>query len=429
MVRSSPTSRIHVIGAGLAGLAASVRLAEQGYKTVLYEAGPVAGGRCRSYFDETLGCRLDNGNHLLMSGNRAALAYLDTIGAQDTLVGPTTAQFPFIDLATGERWVLAPNAGPIPFWIGNPTKRVPGSRLIDYLSGLRFVLCGKQATVSDLVGRNQALFRRFWEPLAVAALNTAAAEGAAHLLWPVLRETFAKGAAFCRPLVAREGLSESFIDPALAWLALKGGRLMTGARVRSLHMTDDRVSALDVGGTLYPVEAQDYVVVATPAPVAATLLPGITVPEQHRPIVNAHFRLDKAISAEPVAVQGVIGGLSEWIFVRGPLVSVTISAATHAVDLSAETLAPRIWAEVARAQNLGDLPCPPWRIVKEKRATFAQTPADVARRPGPRTAWPQIVLAGDWTDTGLPATIEGAIRSGNAAAQYILRDRPQSPAK
>lgn len=420
MARSSPIPRVHVIGAGLAGLAASVRLAETGYKITLYEAGPVAGGRCRSYFDETLGCRLDNGNHLLMSGNRAAITYLKTIGAAESLVGPTTAHFPFIDLSTGERWVLAPNNGPFPFWIFDPQKRVPGSTLLDYLSGLRFALCGKQATVTDLVGRNHALFRRFWEPLAVAALNTAAAEGAAHLLWPVLRETFGKGAAFCRPLVAREGLSESFIDPALAWLALKGGRLMTGARVRSLGLSGDRVVHLDIAGTQYPVEPHDYVVVATPAPITAGLLPGLTVPDHHSPIVNAHFRLDHAISTEPVAVQGVVGGLCEWIFVRGPLLSVTISAATHAVDEAAENLAPRIWAEVARAQNLGDMPCPPWRIVKEKRATFAQTPADVARRPGTQTRWSNVALAGDWTNTGLPATIEGAIRSGNSAAQYIL---------
>src|ERR1700719_2770587 len=106
--------RTHVIGAGLAGLSAAVRLAEAGHKIVLHEAGPQAGGRCRSYFDDVLGCRIDNGNHLLMSGNSAALAYLETIGAADTLVGPGEALFPFVDLGTGERWLLSPNRGRLP---------------------------------------------------------------------------------------------------------------------------------------------------------------------------------------------------------------------------------------------------------------------------------------------------------------------------
>src|SRR5271163_3167970 len=100
--------RTHVIGAGLAGLSAAIRLTEAGHRVVLYESGPQAGGRCRSYFDEALGCRIDNGNHLLLSGNRSALAYLTLIGAGESLTGPAEARFPFIDLATGQRWVLTP---------------------------------------------------------------------------------------------------------------------------------------------------------------------------------------------------------------------------------------------------------------------------------------------------------------------------------
>src|SRR5271154_7218582 len=120
----------HVIGAGLAGLSAALRLTEAGYRVALYEAGPQAGGRCRSYFDEVLGCRIDNGNHLLMSGNRSALAYLDRIGAADSLAGPDEARFPFVDLETGERWEVVPNDGPLPLWLLDPKRRVPGSKLI-----------------------------------------------------------------------------------------------------------------------------------------------------------------------------------------------------------------------------------------------------------------------------------------------------------
>ncbi|HVJ50883.1 MAG TPA: hydroxysqualene dehydroxylase HpnE [Aliidongia sp.] len=412
--------RTHIIGAGLSGLSAAVRLAAAGRKVVLYEAGPQAGGRCRSYFDEVLGCRIDNGNHLLMSGNLSARSYLEMIGASDSLAGPYEARFPFVDLGTGERWELRPNRGPIPYWLFDRSRRVPGSRPIDYLSGIRIARARPGDTVASLVGDNAALFRRFWEPLAVAALNTEAAEGAAALLWPVLKETFGRGAAYCLPLVARVGLSESFVDPALAWLALRGGRLSTGSRVRGIEFADDRAVAIDLPGGKLALDGGDSIVLAVSPAVAEGLLPGLTVPTEYRSIVNAHFRLGEALPPDEVRILGVIGGTAEWVFRRHDLASVTVSAATRIVDEDADSLAVRLWGDVTAALGLAPAPLPAWRIVKEKRATFAQTPAQVRRRPGAATRWRNLALAGDWTDTGLPATIEGAIRSGENAANCVL---------
>ena len=99
-------SRIHVVGAGLAGLAAATRLAAGGHAIVLHEASPQAGGRCRSYFDSELGCRIDNGNHLLLSGNKAALFYIERIAALDTFERVAEAAIPFVDIASGARWAV-----------------------------------------------------------------------------------------------------------------------------------------------------------------------------------------------------------------------------------------------------------------------------------------------------------------------------------
>src|SRR5271154_3451499 len=126
-------SQVHVIGAGLAGLSAALSFTAAGRPTIVHEVGPAAGGRCRSYFDKELGLRIDNGNHLLLAGNRDAMRYIAAIGATDTFDGPDEARIDFLDLASRERWTLRPNRGRLPWWILDPQRRVPGTRTGDYL--------------------------------------------------------------------------------------------------------------------------------------------------------------------------------------------------------------------------------------------------------------------------------------------------------
>jgi squalene-associated FAD-dependent desaturase len=411
---------VHVIGAGLAGLACAVELAKAGRAVVVHEAAGQAGGRCRSFHDDALGCEIDNGNHLMLSGNESAMAYLDTVGARDTLLCPEGARFPFVDLATGQRWTVDINEGRLPWWIFAPGRRVADSRPGQYLAALRLALAGPARTVADCFDTRQPIYRRFWEPLAVAILNTAAEEASARLLWRVFIETVGRGAAASRPCIARDGLSHSLIRPALRYLERHKVAVRFGSRLRRLDARDGQLVALDLAGETIALGPDDRVVLAVSPAVAVELLPGLTAPLDTRPIVNGHFRLPEA--PKPLGglpFLGVIGGDAQWLFLRGPMVSVTVSAATALVDEPAEAIALRLWADVARALTLGEAPLPPHRIVKEKRATFAQTPASLALRPGPRTAYRNAVLAGDWTDTGLPATIEGAIRSGQRAAREI----------
>ncbi len=416
---------VHVVGAGLAGLAAAVELAARGRRVQLYEAGGHAGGRCRSYQDAELGCRIDNGNHLLLAGNRAAFRYLSRIGAVGTLERHRDAAFPFIDAETGERWILRPNRGVLPWWILSAKRRVPGTRAADYLTVLTLRRADPSATVTEVLGGELRLFRRLWEPLAVAALNTAAEAGSARLFWRILAETLGRGAAACRPMVPREGLSETFIDPALAWLRAKGAQIHFGARLRALHFDANRVSALlfDNGST--GLGPGDSLILAVPAAVAARLAPALRVPDLYSPIVNAHFRCSPPAEADPFI--GVIGGAAQWIFRKSEVLSVTVSAANGIVDRPAQELRELLWRDVALAYRLPQRPIPPVRIVKERRATFLASPPQLLRRPAPRTQWVNLLLAGDYVDTGLPATIEGAIGSGFAAAKQVLELAPVSP--
>ncbi len=411
---------VHVVGAGVAGLACAVRLARDGRSVQLHEAAGHAGGRCRSFFDETLSRTIDNGNHLLLSGNRSAMAYLDEIGARDSLMGPAGPAFPFFDLESGRRWTVRPNLGRLPLWIFAPGRRVPETGVGDYLKALTLARARPEDTVADRLDASAALYARFWEPLAVSILNTAAEEGAASLLWPVLTEIFGRGGAASRPLIARVGLSHSFAEPALALLAGRGAEVGFNRRLRAITTAGDMVEALDFGDETIALGDSDRVVLAVPPAAAVALLPSLIVPVETRAIVNAHFLL-----AEPVDTPGgspflgLLGGTAQWLFVRGDVVSVTVSAADALADKPSDEIASALWANVARALGQPRQPQPPVRIIKEKRATFAQTPAQAALRPGTRTAWRNLFLAGDWTDTGLPATIESAIRSGHTAAAAV----------
>jgi hydroxysqualene dehydroxylase len=414
---------VHIIGAGLAGLSAAVRLTAQGRNVVVHEATAFAGGRCRSYHDAAVGMTIDNGNHLLLSGNHAALGYLRSIGAEQRLQGPEAAEFSFADIASGQRWTLRFNDGPIPFWVLDPSRRVPGTRVLDYLPLARLLWAPPGKPVGEVINCKGTLYHRLVEPLILAALNIDAPDGSAKLAGAIIRETLAAGGRACRPLIAGEGLGTTLIEPALAYLQQRGAVVRLEHQLRALAFADKRIAALDFGADNIALGADDAVIVAVPPYIAASLVGGLEVPTEFRAIVNAHFRIEPPAAQPPIL--GVLNGTVQWLFAFPGRLSVTISAGDRLIDAPREELAKTIWGEVA---TLTGLPAalPPWQIVRERRATFAATPAQDAKRPGALTKWHNLVLAGDWTDTGLPATIEGAIRSGNRAAEAIGNQSRQS---
>ncbi|WP_442754654.1 hydroxysqualene dehydroxylase HpnE [Methylocystis sp. JAN1] len=408
------TGAIHVVGAGLAGLSCAVKLADEGERVAIYEAARMAGGRCRSYFDATLDLTIDNGNHLLLSGNTAARNYGVRIGASDALVGPEECEFDFLHYGSGRRWKLRPNASKVPWWVFFADRRVPGTGPLDYLGAGKLLFAKQGATIGETIRCEGLLWENLWRPVMLSALNIEPAIASATLAGAVLRETLAAGGDACRPLVAKGGLGHAFIEPALRKLQSQGIAPRFGARLKEIAFDGARVSALRFGDEEIAIGAGDRVVLAVPAWAAQELLPGLTAPDDHRAILNAHFRIAPP-RGQPLLL-GMIGSLSEWLFAFDDRLSVTISGADRLMDAPREETAEKIWREVATATGLS-CALPPWQIVKEKRATFAATPAQEARRPGAKTQWSNLFLAGDWTNTGLPATIEGSIRSGYRAAE------------
>jgi squalene-associated FAD-dependent desaturase len=412
-MHSSDPGTIHIVGAGLAGLAAAERVSRSHRAVAIHEATAQAGGRCRSYHDQTTGMVIDNGTHLLLSGNRAALSFTEAIGSRSGLRGPSEAQFPFIDIASGEQWTLRFGDSRFPWWVFDKERRVPQTGIVDYLPLARLAWATADKPLGEVMDCRGAIYDRFVGPLLLAALNIAPQEGSAKLAGAIVRETLALGGQACRPLLAYEGLGRVFVEPAIAHLRERGVAIVFEDELIELLFGNGRVSRLKFARQTVDLGVNDAVILAVPPYVATNLVPGLITPSSFRGIVNAHFRIDPPAHLPPML--GVINGTCEWIFPLSGRISATISDAGRLFDMPRTELAQTMWNDIAKVAGLPST-LPPWQIVRERRATFAATPEENARRPNAETSWENLFLAGDWTQTGLPATIEGAIRSGYRAA-------------
>jgi len=419
------SKRVYVIGAGLAGLSAAVKLARAGVRVTVIEASPSAGGRCRSFTDETLGVTLDNGAHLMLSGNAEIRAYVDAIGATDKLFATECARFEFLDVRDDRTWAVDLGSGRGPWsllkWLFDANRRPPNAGVLALLCDIRALKGGRGKTVATCLDTSAARFETFWEPLCLGVLNAKPDEAAAELLWAVLNETVMRGGHFARPLLTRNGLGAALVDPALATLNTLGCDVRLGARVKGLDLQNGRVVGLSFSQGAEVLRPGDALVVAVPHFAICEVLDGLdglNVPQTSHAILNVHYQLDRAMET---GLRGLVGSAAQWVFTRGTIASATISAADDWMDKDAIDIASTLWPDVAKALNIESAEVPEFRVIKERRATFAQTPDALSLRPGTRTAFNNVFLAGDWTQTDLPATLEGAVKSGRLAAEAVLK--------
>ncbi len=412
-MHSSEDGTVHIIGAGLAGLSAAVRLCGSRRAVVVHEATAHAGGRCRSYFDQATDMVIDNGAHLLLSGNHAALSFVETIGSSAGLHGPSEAEFDFIDLPTGEKWTLRFGDGRFPWWVFDKDRRVPQTDVVDYLPLARLLWTSTDKPIAEVISCSGPIYERLLEPLLLAALNIQPRQGSARLASGLIRETLGLAGQACRPLLARDGLANVFVEPAIRYLREHDVSVVFEDELTAVKFDGHRVSRLELAKGNVDLGENDAMILAVPPYVAANFVPDLRAPSSFRGIVNAHFRIDPPAGLPPIL--GVINGTCQWIFALPGRISVTISDGGEYFTTPRTDLAQTIWGEVAKVSGLPP-PLPPWQIVRERRATFAATPEQNALRPRPQTKWHNLFLAGDWTATGLPATIESAVRSGYRAA-------------
>jgi hydroxysqualene dehydroxylase len=411
--------RLHVVGGGVAGLAAALAAARAGRQVALHEAAPAVGGRCRSVGDGP-DDEHDNGTHVLLGANRAALSFLDAVGARASWIEPEPKGLPMVDLADGSvrRIGLSPWS-----WL-DPLRRPPGLTPRTLLRLGRLGLPGADRPVAETFGTG-SFTRAVIEPLTVAALNTPVAEASTRRLGMALQRIARPGAG--RLLVARRGLGPDLIRPAVETLAGVGVVARCRSRLRALEVVGDRAERLVFADTEVRLGPGDLAVLALPPHALAKLLPHLALPDRHAPIVNLHFATSHP---GPIRFAGVLGGAAQWVLFRPGLASVTISAARDAVAMPAAALATAIWREVVRTAELLGLPplpaeTPKSHVVKERRATVSQA-AGAAPLPE-RRPFANVTLAGDWLSP-LPATIEAAVASGVAAVGTPLVPRQRSRA-
>ncbi|HLO77169.1 MAG TPA: FAD-dependent oxidoreductase [Magnetospirillum sp.] len=393
------TGTLHVIGSGLAGLAAAVAGARAGWRVAMHEAAPHAGGRCRSFRCHRLDRVVDNGSHLLLGANRHALAFAAAIGGHETLERAEPV-FPFLDLASRRHWVVRP--GTLAAGLG------------ETVSALGLPWVPRMQSVATRLGHRRA-YSSLWKPLCEAILNTPPEHASARLLACVLREVLLGGKTAMRPYLATGGLSALFAAPAVATLAAHGAQLRFGHRLLAVHP-----QALEFDDGMVAMGENDRAVLAVPAWTAAGLLPELPLLPSAA-IVNAHFLLDSpAVMPGGQPFLGLVGGMAQWLFMRDDVISVTVSAADTLAALPAEDIATILWAEIAPILRAEAHALPAVRVIKERRATLSHTPEVVARRPGAVTNVPWLWLAGDWLASPWPCTMEAAIVSGLAATRLAV---------
>ncbi len=434
-----------IIGGGFAGLAAGVALADAGQRVCLLEQKPYLGGRARSFQDPATNSVVDNGQHLFMGCYHSTIQFLKTIGTLDRVQFQSQLSVPFLDRDGRMTHLDCPDLpSPWHLFLG-----VLGSGSFTLKQKLEVLRLGKGLrnggttsgptnveSVTEWLtrrGQSEGLQRGFWDLLCIAAMNEDPRAASAKLFERVLRLALFSSPADSRLGIARVGLSECYTAAAQAFIESRGGRVQTGRGVHQLIVAEGACRGADLGGG---EKIEDVPVIsAVPWHQFASLLPGELVRNEPffavglalrpAPIISINLWFDAPITNLEFA--GLRGTTIQWLFNRSRIVgdkshyvSLVLSGAREHVSRSKEELL------AISLRELGEI-LPPARkaklvhslIIKERFATFSPSPEADALRPPARTPIRGLYLAGDWTSTGLPATIEGAVLSGYTAAREL----------
>ena len=407
---------VHIAGAGLAGLAAAVSSARAGHEVVIHEAAKLAGGRCRSFYDSTMGRVIDNGTHVVLGSNSMTLKFLSEIGAGEAMTPAVSIGLPFINLENGATWSMDIAGRGIYALI----KTVPDIKTLVCL--MRAGLCAlvrPEVTVAKAYGGLGEFYERLIVPLCTAIMNCTPEEAPASLFARLIAVLSVGGRGALRPFIARTNLAESFIIPALDTIEEYGGEIRFCDPLTRIKTSDRVLRMANFRSGEVPIRRSDALIIALPPWALDSVLPHSTPrPPSHRTraIVCTHFDLGRPLAtAGGMRLTGCINAMAQWFAVTGSIISVTVSSAEKWMSYEADDIAAMLWRDVSTAFALQPTPPPPNRVIKERRATV-----EIAGRFGPRCAISQLLFAGGWTSALYHDTIEAAVTSGINAARCLV---------
>ena len=439
-------SPIIIIGGGFAGLAAAVDLAEQGKRVLLLERRSFLGGRAYSIKDKITGDTVDNGQHLMMGCYHHTLNFLNKIGASDKLKFQSAPRVDFIHPTLGHASFACPDL-PAPLHLLAGLLRLQTISWIDRVKALRvgialkFMNGSRQrlANISvkhwlDELGQSERMQNNFWNPMALATLNERPEIASADMFAEVIEQAFMRKKSDATMVISRVGLSELYTEDAVKFIEAHGGEIRLNTSVKNIEIENGVIKSILLSHN-ERIEATT-VISSVPYFVLKELMDEAVIAE-HFPAVN-NFTSAPIVSINlwyenPVMEAefvGLLDSLIEWVFNKNAIggtppsglhhLALVISGAHAAAKMTKEALVELAVIEMSKnfpnAKN--QLPVHSY-VIKEQHATISHTVGIAAQRPGPRTGISGFYLAGDWTATGLPATIESAVKSGQQCAGML----------
>lgn len=419
-----------IIGGGLAGLTAASILSSKNLSVTLIESSPKLGGRTYSFKDTETGTEIDNGQHIMMGCYKETLSFLKLIGAENNFNYQTNLLFKFIDRNKNQFQLNAAEA----FYPFNLFLAIINYDVLNFSDKIFFIIfllklpllsknTLRKITVNEwLENENQSssIIKNFWEILCVGALNTNLEKASALVFYNVLIQIFFKGNFASTIILPKYGLSDSIIYPASLFIEKNGGTIIPSESIKEIIIKNQKVVSVKSDKNTY--NNFEYVISAIPLYALDKIIPrknlDIDLELEYSTILNIHLWLKENNLREKF--YGLLDSSLHWIFVKEKHINIVISDANYLIDKTKEEIIKFVTDELVQYTTIKEEDIQQYKIIKEKRATFVPSVSNLYKRPNSKTIIKNLFLAGDWTNTGLPSTIESAVKSGRLAADLVL---------